>query len=131
MASILEQLLQEMIAEEIRQEEVQVQANNNPQRPTIELTQEMNDTIDSMTTEEMLGALKMITLLTNYCKAQKKQAPSLETFDGFRGLLQEDIDHRKEQLISGQRIEKDVQKIIADRSGSAKYSSYNGRRDDC
>lgn len=124
--------IQQFIEEEILQEEVQ--AGTKPQRPTIELTEKMNAVIDSMSLEEMIGASKIIDLLTDYFSNQQvKKANNTytSTLDGFRELLKGDIDKRNEEIKSGQRVETDVQKIIANRGSSSKYSSYTGSRNDC
>ncbi len=121
--------IQQFIEEQILQDD-----ESKPVRPTIELTEHMNAVIDSMTMEEMIGALKIIELLTDYFSAQQGKKVSTTQYasslDGFRELIQEDIDKRKEEIKSGERIEEDVQKIIAARSSSSKYSTYTGCRND-
>jgi hypothetical protein len=134
MQSLIEQLIQEALAEEERQ--LQQQHQQAPAQPSIELPEELDDAIESMSTEEMIGALKMLDILVDYFQAQqqKKQTAQKDyrkTLDGFRTLVNSEFEQRNQELKSGNYIENDVQKIIADRSGSAKYSSYTGRRDGC
>lgn len=132
MQSLIEQLIQEALAEEERQLQQQHQA---PAQPSIELPEELNGALESMSTEEMIGALKMLDVLVDYFQVQQKKKQTAynecrKTLDGFRDLVTSDIEQRNQELKSGNYIENDVQKIIADRSSSAKYCSYSGGRND-
>jgi hypothetical protein len=132
MQSLIEQLIQEALAEE----DARLQQHHAPAHHFIELPEELNDALETMSTEEMIGALKMLDVLVDYFQAQQKKKLNshkdcMNALDGFRDLLKGDIDKRNEEIKSGQRIETDVQKIIADRGSSSKYSSYTGSRNDC